>query len=295
MNSAHWRRSAILLFLLTWSLQWSVGADAAFGEDTSECRKLLDSKNYRNALPVCTKAAEAGDPAAQFNLSVMYSEGWGVEKSEAETLKWLRASADQRYAPAQYALASHYAAGSGVPKDSAEAQRLVMDAASQGLLLAQMLLGRAYEAGYERLGVVKDIDKAIHWYRQAALQCDACQYELWRIYYFGRGVDKDPAEAARFLTRAAEAGLPKAQMQLAFRYLNGEGVVKDDVRAHMWFFIAAKGGDPLAMKALPLSSRRLSMSQVAEAEAMAEEMMKRTINTSQLCAVYQQFCAVINK
>jgi hypothetical protein len=287
-NSACLHLSALTILVLL--LHWSTTAGAAFKEDTSECRKLLDSKNYENAASLCAKAAAAGDPAAQFNLSAMYSNGWGVDKNEAELLKWLRAAADQRYPPAEYTLSSRYTAGLGVPKDGKEALRLLMDSANQEFVLAQMLLGRAYEAGYEGLGIGKDIATAIHWYRQAALQCDACQYELWRIYFFGRDVDKDPAEAARFLTRAAEAGLPKAQMQIAFRYLNGEGVAKDDVRAHMWFFIADKGGDPIATKALALSSNRLSTRQVAEAEAMARDMMKRAINSSQLCALYQQFC-----
>ncbi len=37
--------------------------------------------------------AEAGDPAAQFNLAVCYYNGVGVEKNEAEAFKWSKKAA----------------------------------------------------------------------------------------------------------------------------------------------------------------------------------------------------------
>ncbi|MEJ2645257.1 MAG: tetratricopeptide repeat protein [Gammaproteobacteria bacterium] len=265
-------------------------AGTVFKSDTSHCRKLLDSHSYTKANAVCTQAAERGNSAAQFNLSVMYSKGLGVDKNDMRSMKWLRASAEQRYPPAEYALASRYAAGSGVTKNRKEALRLLQDAAKQGFILAQMLLGKSYESGYEYLGVEKNLHAAIYWYSQAALGCDACQYELWRIYFFGRGVARNYTKAAGYLKSAAEAGLPKAQMQLAFRYLKGEGVPKDDVQAYMWFYLAEKGGDPLAKNALPILAKRISRAQVAEAKAMAKTIMERPIDSAQLCALYQQFC-----
>lgn len=279
------------VIILALSPSWSAIAATGFKDDTSECRSLLDSQNYTKAVSICTQAAEAGDSAAQFNLSLMYSFGWGVSKNKAEALKWLRASAVQRYPPAQYALASEYDAGTNVPKDSKEAFRLLLDAAEQGFVLAQMQLGRIYEAGYQHLEIKPDISVAINWYRQAAVQCDACQYELWRIYYFGLGVDKDYVEAARYLKKAAEGGLPQAQMQLAFRYLEGEGVPKDNVHAYKWFYIAEKADEPRAKRALPLLSRNMSRSEIAEAKTLADETTaKFVINTNLLCALYNQFC-----
>ncbi len=281
--------SAVIILAL--SPLWSAIAATGFKDDTSECRNLLDSQNYTKAVSICTQDAEAGDSAAQFNLSLMYSSGWGVSKNDAEALKWLRASADQRYPPAQYTLASHYGAGTGVLKDSKEAVRLLLDAAEQGFVLAQMQLGSMYERGYQRLEIKPEISVAINWYRQAAVQCDACQVELWRIYYFGLGVDKDYVEAARHLKKAADAGLPQAQMQLAFRYLEGEGVPKDNVHAYKWFYIAEKAGEPRAKRALPLLSRNMSRSEIAEAKTLADETTaKFVINTNLLCALYNQFC-----
>jgi len=286
MKKIAWSMSVLLVL----SLHGALAAGTALQQQDSECSRLLDAKDYAQARPVCSASAEGGDAADQFHLSMMYAMGWGVAKDKTASLEWLQASANQGYPPAEYALSSRLAADASVPRDREEAQRLLVHAAEHGFLLAQILLGHAYEAGFPDVGIGKDMPRAVHWYRQAAAQCESCQYELWRIYYFGRGVDKDYTMAASHLIKAAEAGLPKAQMHLAFLYHDGEGVPKDAVKAYMWFFIAAKGGDPAARKALPLMAKKISRSQAAEARAMADKVMERTINMAQLCAVYQQFC-----
>lgn len=278
------------VIIVTLSPHWPARQASGF-EDTSECRSLLDSKNYSRALSICTEAATKGNPAAQFNLSVMYHKGWGVSKNDEESLKWLRASADQRHPPAQYALSIRYANGDGVPRDTKEFLRLQMDAANQGFLLAQMILGKFYEFGYKPFEIERDFRMADNLYLKAAAQCDACQYELWRVHFFGHGFKKDPVKAAPYLKKAAHAGLPKAQMQLAFRYAEGEGVPKDNVQAYTWFYIADKMGDPIAKKALRPFSKKMTRSEINRAETMAKKIMgETTIDAKQLCAVYQKFC-----
>lgn len=285
------RRMCVFLSTALIVASSAVANAANFQNDTSECRSLLDAQDYAQALSICTQAAETGDAAAQSNLSMMYSFGWGVAKDKVEAIKWLRASAEQRYPPAQYALSSEFAAGTNVTQDYKEAFRLLSDAGKQGFVLAQMQLGRMYEAGYPRLEINQDISTAITWYRQAAEQCDICQYELGRIYYLGSGVDKDHTEAAKYFKKAAEGGLPKAQMQLAFRYLNGEGVPKNNIDAYMWLYIAAKLGEPIAKDTLPPLSRKMSRSEIADAKTLADAATaKFIINTNLLCALYNQFC-----
>ncbi len=41
------------------------------------------------------KKAETGDANAQFNLGVMYDNGMGVPKDDAEAAKWYRLAAEQ--------------------------------------------------------------------------------------------------------------------------------------------------------------------------------------------------------
>ena len=46
-------------------------------------------------------AADQGDAAAQFNLGVMYDNGRGVLKDEAEAVRWYRLAAEQGDADAR--------------------------------------------------------------------------------------------------------------------------------------------------------------------------------------------------
>ena len=85
-----------------------------------------------------TKAkADQGDATAQYNLGLMYANGTGVAKDEAEAVKWFRKAADQGIARAQHNLGVMYANGQGVVKDEVEAVKWYRKAADQGLAEAQ--------------------------------------------------------------------------------------------------------------------------------------------------------------
>ena len=63
--------------------------------------------------------------------------------------------------------------------------------------------------------------------------------KLWE----GKGVAKDPAEAAKLFIKAAEQGHAEAQAYLAAAYRTGSGVTKDAAEAARWFQAAAEQGD----------------------------------------------------
>ena len=69
-------------------------------------------------LDTVRQAADQGDATAQFNLGVMYTNGRGVLKNDAEAVRWYRLAADQGLAEAQVVLGIMYANGRGVLKDS---------------------------------------------------------------------------------------------------------------------------------------------------------------------------------
>lgn len=71
------------------------------------------------------KAAEQGFPEAQYNLGVMYEKGAGVRKNAKEAVKWFRKAAEQGLAVAQLSLGIIYTRGGGVRKNSVEAYRVV--------------------------------------------------------------------------------------------------------------------------------------------------------------------------
>ena len=79
--------------------------------------------DYETALREFRLLAEQGDAAAQYNLGLMYINGWGVPQDHAEAVKWFRKAANQGFAIAQTYLGFMYFKGEGVPQDYAEAVR----------------------------------------------------------------------------------------------------------------------------------------------------------------------------
>jgi hypothetical protein len=64
--------------------------------------------------------AEAGDAKSQVELGFRYKQGKGVEKDQAEAVKWYRKAAEQNFAEAQFSLGVCYAHGEGVAKDQVD-------------------------------------------------------------------------------------------------------------------------------------------------------------------------------
>jgi TPR repeat protein len=62
----------------------------------------------------------------------------------------------------------------------------------------------------------------------------------------GEGVERNPAEAARWWRAAADQGLPQAQFNLGMLYETGQGVTVDYLEAAKWYEQAAAQGDRAA-------------------------------------------------
>ena len=78
------------------------------------------------------RLAEQGDVLAQSNLGVMYSNGDGVPKDDAEAVRWFRLVAEQGDAIAQSNLGLMYEYGDGVPQNNVRAYAWYSVAAAQG-------------------------------------------------------------------------------------------------------------------------------------------------------------------
>jgi TPR repeat protein len=81
--------------------------------------------------------AKQGMAAAQTNLGLMYSKGYGVTRDESEAVRWYRLAAEQSQAQAQNNLGFMYVNGEGGPKDN---------------VLGLMWLKLAVENGYSAAG-----------------------------------------------------------------------------------------------------------------------------------------------
>jgi TPR repeat protein len=66
----------------------------------------------------------------------------------------------------------------------------------------------------------------------------------------GEGVDRNPAEAARWWREAADQGLSQAQFNLGVLYEQGQGVKVDYSEAAKWYELAAAQGDRNAAQRL---------------------------------------------
>ncbi len=145
--------------------------------------------------------------------------------------------------------------------------------AEQGNADAQARLGLLY---YRGRGVRQDYAEALRWSRQAAGQGDAvAQFNLGFMYAKGRGIPQDLAEAARWYRRAADQGHADAQSSLGLMYDKGQGVPRDPVEAHKWLSLAAARAGASDVKefthARDLVAKKLTRRQLDEARCRAAE------------------------
>jgi TPR repeat protein len=139
--------------------------------------------------------------------------------------------------------------------------------ADQGDGIAQNNLGSLY---YNGRGVRQDYAEAVKWYRGAADQGLAvAQYNLGSLYAYGEGVQQDYAEAAKWYRKAANRGNADAQTNLGVLYANGDGVPKDHTAAYMWFNLAAAQGDAGGAKGRDFLATQMTPAQIEQAKALA--------------------------
>jgi len=88
---------------------------------------------FAASLEKIKKAAEKGNPIAQYNLGFLYYTGEGVvPKDYTEAEKWFLKSAEKGNAEAMNILGIMYAHGEGVAKKPEEAEKWWSEAADKG-------------------------------------------------------------------------------------------------------------------------------------------------------------------
>ena len=114
----------------------------------------------------------------------------------------------------------------------------LMPLAQAGDAEAQYNIGRMYAYGR---GVPQDDAKAMDWYRKSATQG-----HLWainnigRLYENGLGVTQDDAAAVQWYRLAADGGNGVSQYNLGSMYVRGRGIPQSDRDAHFWWSLALK-------------------------------------------------------
>lgn len=143
-------------------------------EKAVELKLILASHNYRYKeifnlfnpiLPYLNQPN--ANRRLQYDLGLCISLNYGFAKNKEETFKYCKFSADQGYAEAQFKIGEilEYAAN----RNSKEVLKYYLLSADQGHSKAQYHVGRIFERGLEK-DILKDMDRAIHYYKLAANQ-----------------------------------------------------------------------------------------------------------------------------
>jgi|688.fasta_scaffold131807_2 TPR repeat protein len=160
----------------------------------------------------------------------------GMTPAEVKRFEESMAKANKGEATAQTGVAICYSIGMGVDKDDELAVFWWRKAAEQGEATAQSLLGLKYQEGR---GVARDYEKAVFWWRKAAEQgMPQAQRSLADSYMEGLGVEKDMTQATFWWLKAALQGHVMAQFNLGLSYATGRGVAKDEIEAYAYWNLA---------------------------------------------------------
>lgn len=171
------------------------------------------------------RAAEAGNPVAQFNLGLWYMRQPGAGPFPEAAQSWFTKAAEAGFAPAQTMLGRMSLGFPGGSRDLAVAQAWFRRAAEQDFpeacyQMAELAVARGatemlYAEAREWLG------KAVEGEHPLAL----CQ--LAYLLEQGIGGAADPGAAITLYRRAARAGVPRAWNQLASYFASGHGVARN--------------------------------------------------------------------
>jgi TPR repeat protein len=190
---------------------------------------------------------DPADAAAMTLLGELHNQGLGVPQNLASAVEWYRLAAGRGDPNALYALGVMAVDGRGMAKDSGRGRAFFEEAAAKGEARAAYNLALLFLASEDP----KDIVKAVEFLRRASeAEIGQAQHALGVLHLKGRGVARDPAEAARWFGRAAKNGSVAGEVEYAILQFNGEGLPANEAAAARSFRRAAMKGNAIAQNRL---------------------------------------------
>ena len=104
-------------FILSLSCFLMLFAAPISAQDFEKGLEAAQSGDFETALKKWAPLADAGDSSAQFNVALLYGNGWGVPQDYKEVVKWYILATEQGDAAAQFNLGNMYNKGQGVLAD----------------------------------------------------------------------------------------------------------------------------------------------------------------------------------
>ncbi|ASP48166.1 tetratricopeptide repeat protein [Cognaticolwellia beringensis] len=186
----------------------------------------------------------------------------------------------EEYAPAQYQMALIYLNGYGVLKSPEKALELLHLAASQNYSEALFDLSLLYSEGEV---VKKDLKSAYALMEKAAKKdLPRAQFNLGVMLYNGSGVPRDYLQASRWYQKAADQNYALAQFNLALMYFEGKGVAKSTEMSYVWNIIAAKNAYRMAEKSRDMDEHKLTVDEIKASREKADTIYQKIIQQREL-------------
>lgn len=223
--------------------------------------RLLGQNKDAEALAIIRPLAEKGNAVAQNTLGMLYAQGKGVPQDDRQAVFWYQKAADT-IPPAAFNLGGYYLYGMGglpvQPEKTVKLWEKAIKDSKQPFATAMMDLGILYMNGAD--GVPPDQKRAVGLIERAAQAGLArAQDELARLYLDGVGKQQSDRQAFEWFSKAAAQNYAPAQTALGFMYFHG------------------RGGAPQSRE----SARVLWLDAVKQKEAYAAQNMALYYNTQQ--------------
>ncbi|CAM9933197.1 unnamed protein product, partial [Ectocarpus fasciculatus] len=195
-------------------------------------------------------SAEKGHVLAQFNLGLRLVSGDGIEKDLSGAALWFEKAAENGHAGSQYMLAICYLnIDGGIARNCGEVERLLLLAANQDHVDAMYELGLLFR-GHYKTGCRNHLC-TYNRFRLYTLAADKGHtdaiYAQGLCYKNGQGVPEDSDKALIFFRRAALQGHCDAQFVagLALQQASRDSEEEDAVEAVKMFSLAGFGGNDM--------------------------------------------------
>lgn len=200
-----------------YALRW---LEEAVRQDNTDAQCLLGKvllqgevieQDADQASALLKKAVENGSSYAAYLLGKAYLDGTALMQNVPEAIRLLTESADKGFTPAEYLLGKLLYKGEAVSQDIGKALFYLERAAEKEQPYAAYLAGKILLTE----DAVKDVPKAIRLLKIAAEHGnDFAEYQLGKLYLYGKEVERDYEQAIRWLTASAEYGNQYAEQLL---------------------------------------------------------------------------------
>jgi TPR repeat protein len=181
-------------------------------------------KSYTEAFKWYQLAANQGHVESQYSLGELYYYGDGFPEDETEAFKWYQLAANQGHVESQYSLGRmYYYLSNGVKKNEELALKWYKLAVEQGHEDAKSelcLIYYEYGSQHQYKGGSQNINEAIKYYRLSGEQKHLlsqqnlfmlaeqgyveAQFNLGEMYFYGKGFEKNEAEAIKWYKLASK-------------------------------------------------------------------------------------------